>query len=114
MSVDDLRSPPADYGVYRSSKAAAALQQLPKHLRSATTQLSLHLVLLVRAYPERVFRRLGGGMYRHPEPFIEITFQDDAPRRAYRITHIAAPLPPRVQVYISYSHSNDKLRRELG
>lgn len=103
----------ADCGVRRSPKATTSLRRLPKAVRDVADKLALRLGALVRSYPERVYGTASDRrVYQHPDPLIEIEFIE-AENHFYRVMEFRAPLPPRVLVFISYSHRDDEFRAEL-
>jgi hypothetical protein len=64
-------------------------------------------------FPDRITSIGRSLLYRHLTPFVEITFTMDESAEALVVDHVAAPLPPRVNVFVSYSHKDEKYKNEF-
>ena len=102
----------ANYCVRRTAKATVLLRGLPKCVRSTAEMLALRLGALVVNHPERIYQTVDRWVYQHPDPLIEIEYTEGG-SGVYDVTGFRAPLPPRVLVFISYSHRDEKFRVEL-
>ena len=99
-------------GVCFTPEAEAALERLPESERCVADVLIMRLRALVEIYPERIYESARGHVYQHPNPLVEIEFEE-LDNSVHRVIAVRAPLPPRYLVFISYSHQDERFRAEL-
>lgn len=101
------------WGVSRDPASQLSYEKLKGERKEIADAIAANLVQLIARYPDNVTRGERYSFYRHPEPFVEVTFVTDEVNSAYVVKYFKAPLKPPVSGFVSYSHKDTEFYDEF-
>lgn len=111
---NEIRAPLAERAIAPTMDFYTSLERLPQSDQDAVRGIWPRLGYLVDEHGDRVVRRGGGYVYRHPDPRIEITYCVNSKTGRVHPTWTAATLKRRILIFLSYSHEDSSWPPKLA
>ena len=115
--MPEVEFPP--YSTKCSQRALESRRNLPAELQVTLDEIEFNLSCdpLQEQHPERITPASRDGknlIYTHPEPEIQVTFEVDEEHKVLYFFHYSAPaFKVRKTIFISYSHADKNLLKDL-
>lgn len=103
----------AAYAISPSAEVEKTYGLMPDESKARIDLVMWTLGVWLDSFPDRITSVGESHLYRHFVPFVEITYTIDNIRRELHVSHVVAPLQPRVTVFVSYSHRDRKFKDEF-